>query len=278
MTAKFFNLAQMSTGTTGTGTVTLGPHTTNYRSFAAAGAVTGDVVPYAIIDGSASECGVGTLTIAGSVTTMTRTLTGSTTGALLNLSGGAIVSLTPRAEDLLTPTLTPPSWSVVSTAVSVNPAVSKTLYNVTGQVAPVTITLPSAPIPGDAVAVFMADLVTANTLTVDAGSGRTIAGYGQTDVVITRYTFRVYRCIAALTWVVESNQTAKGTATLTANATSTIVTNASCTTGSHISLSPITAHAANGLTSTYWIAGNGSFTIYHASNTYTDRNYTYAIL
>ena len=100
MTTKFFNLAQMTTATTGAGTVTLGLPTTNYRSFAAAGAMTGDIVPYSILDGSSSECGVGTLTIAGSVTTMTRTLTGSTTGALLNLSGGAIVSLTPRAEDL----------------------------------------------------------------------------------------------------------------------------------------------------------------------------------
>jgi hypothetical protein len=209
MTAKLFNLAQMTTATTGTGTVTLGLPTTNYRSFAAAGAVTGDVVPYAIIDGSASECGVGTLTIAGSVTTMTRTLTGSTTGALLDLSGGAIVSLTPRAEDLTTPTLTAPSWSVVTTAANVAVAVSKTLYNVTGQTTPVTITLPSAPVIGDAVALFMADAVTANTLTVDAGSGRAIRGYGRTHVIATQYAYYVYRCTAALTWVVESDSTTK---------------------------------------------------------------------
>jgi hypothetical protein len=96
---KLVNLAQMTTPTVGTGQITMGAATTTYRTFAAAGIVNGDTVSYSILDSGQREYGTGVITVVGSIMTMTRVLRGSTTGSLLNLSGGAVVSLTPAAED-----------------------------------------------------------------------------------------------------------------------------------------------------------------------------------
>lgn len=94
--AKLFNLARMGTSTTGTGTITLGSAVSGHITFASAGAVTGDVVSYGIIDGTAAEVGIGTYTASG--TTLTRTLVNSTTGSLLSLSGSAQVFVTDLAS------------------------------------------------------------------------------------------------------------------------------------------------------------------------------------
>lgn len=69
---------------------------------------------------------------------------------------------------------------------------------------------------------------------------------------------------------------ANGTVTLAASATSTVVTATNCAAGSSVSLNPTTANAAAALSTTYSIAGNGVFTVHHASNTQTDRTFTYA--
>lgn len=101
---KLYNLARMTTATTGTGTITLGSAVSGYLSFASAGVSSGDVVSYAVNDGSNSEIGYGTYTTAG--TTLTRTVVKSTnSNTAINLSGTAQVFITPRAEDLsnLTP-------------------------------------------------------------------------------------------------------------------------------------------------------------------------------
>jgi hypothetical protein len=97
--SKLFNLAEMTTATTGTGTVTLGSATSGRITFAAAGAVNGDIVKYGIRDGTASEVGVGTYSSTGP--TLTRTLRNSTTGSLLNLSGSAEVFITDLNDDHL---------------------------------------------------------------------------------------------------------------------------------------------------------------------------------
>lgn len=103
--AKLYNLARMSTATTGTGTITLGSAATvngiTYLSFAAAGVANGDIVRYAIADTGASEEGYGTYTSAG--TTLTRNVTVSTnSNNAINLSGSAQVFITGSAEDIVT--------------------------------------------------------------------------------------------------------------------------------------------------------------------------------
>jgi hypothetical protein len=96
--AKLFPLARMSTATTGTGTITLGSAVTGYLTFAQAGVSDGDIVRYAIKDGSNSEIGIGTYTAAG--TTLSRTVEKSTnSNAAINLSGVAEVFITPSNKD-----------------------------------------------------------------------------------------------------------------------------------------------------------------------------------
>ncbi len=102
--AKLYNLARMTTATTGTGTITLGSAVAGFLSFVSAGIADGDVITYAIQDGSNSEIGRGTYTASGA--TLTRSVLKSTnSNALISLSGSAQVFITPAAEDFLSPGL-----------------------------------------------------------------------------------------------------------------------------------------------------------------------------
>lgn len=97
--AKLYNLARMTTATTGPGTITLGSAVSGFLTFALAGVANGDVVAYAIKDGASSEIGTGTYTSAG--TTLTRSVTKSTnSNSAISLSGTAEVFISPRAEDI----------------------------------------------------------------------------------------------------------------------------------------------------------------------------------
>ena len=97
-TAKLYNLARMTTATTGTGTITLGSAATGFISFATAGVSDGESITYAIEDGNNREIGRGTYTAAG--TTLTRSVLKSTNaGSAINLSGSAQVFITDAAED-----------------------------------------------------------------------------------------------------------------------------------------------------------------------------------
>lgn len=100
--AKLYNLAGMSTATTGTGTITLGSAMYGHLTFAQAGVADGDTVTYAIKDGAASEIGRGVYTASG--TTLTRTpLKSTNSNSAINLSGSAEVFITPAAEDIIEP-------------------------------------------------------------------------------------------------------------------------------------------------------------------------------
>lgn len=117
MAGKLYNLARMTTATTGTGTITLGSAASGFLSFAAAGIADGDVISYAIKDGSNSEIGTGTYTASG--TTLSRTVTKSTnSNTAISLSGSAVVFITPRAEDFYLPGI-PQGRLTLSTGVKV---------------------------------------------------------------------------------------------------------------------------------------------------------------
>lgn len=96
----FVNRARMTTGTTGTGTITLGSAVSGFQSFADAGITNGQTVRYVIEDGTGFEIGTGTYTSSG--TTLSRSVEeSSNSDSALNLSGSALVFVTVAATDVL---------------------------------------------------------------------------------------------------------------------------------------------------------------------------------
>ena len=98
--AKLYNLARMTTATTGTGTITLGSAVASYVTFALAGVQNGDTVTYAIVDGSNREVGRGVYTSVGTTLTRATILESTNANAAINLSGSAEVFITAAAEDI----------------------------------------------------------------------------------------------------------------------------------------------------------------------------------
>jgi hypothetical protein len=110
---KLANRARMTTPTTGTGTLTLGPPVDAFQSFAAAGVANGDVVRYVIEDGSAWEIGTGTYAAAGP--TLTRSpLESSAGGAAIALTGLASVFIAATTEDFEARNHRPPVFAGLS--------------------------------------------------------------------------------------------------------------------------------------------------------------------
>jgi hypothetical protein len=136
-TPLLYNLVKMTTATTGSGTITLGSAVGTFRSFATAGVPDGALVRYAIADPGLAptqrEYGTGVYTASG--TTLTRVLGGSSTGALLNLSGAAHVAITVMAEDV-----EPPRQHIVTTSPYVcSDAYDDFLINMSAAVCAVTL-------------------------------------------------------------------------------------------------------------------------------------------
>ena len=108
MGLRYYNLARMTTSTTGTGTITLDAAATGFVSFAVAGAVDGDKIAYVIEDPVAGhEVGWGVYTAAAQ--SITRNVTISSSGTLpISLSGAAVVSSAIGLTDMSIPlTATP---------------------------------------------------------------------------------------------------------------------------------------------------------------------------
>jgi hypothetical protein len=101
MASAYGDLVVQATATTGTGTMTLGLAVAPYLTSAQAGFRDGDTVDYSIIDGTSnSESGYGVL--GGSQTTLTRNpLFSTNSNAAINLSGGAIVRITPLQRSMV---------------------------------------------------------------------------------------------------------------------------------------------------------------------------------
>jgi hypothetical protein len=98
--AKLFNLAKMTTSTTGAGTISLGTAVSGFLSFSAAGAANADVLSYGISDGANSEVGFGTYGTAGTTLARTTIINSTNSGSAIDLSGTAVVFITPLRQDI----------------------------------------------------------------------------------------------------------------------------------------------------------------------------------
>ncbi|MGO9768231.1 MAG: hypothetical protein ACLPSW_01495, partial [Roseiarcus sp.] len=88
-------------GTPGTAAITVGSAVSGFQLPAAAGAANGQLVPYVIADtGGAWEYGRGTYSSTGPALTRTQIIASSNSGAAINATSAAVVTVTLLMEDL----------------------------------------------------------------------------------------------------------------------------------------------------------------------------------
>lgn len=100
-----------------------------------------------------------------------------------------------------------------------------------------------------------------------------------TATVLQREEKDPLKIVGAIQELTKGRSNAVGSFTLTASATSTVVTAMNCGSDSYPFLIPLTANAAAALGTTYISAiDNGSFTVTHANNSQTDRDFGFVCL
>ena len=98
--AKLYNLARMTTTTTGSDVITLGTAVAGRLDFETAGVSDGETISYGIVEGNNSEVGRGVY--GGSGSTLTRSVLSSTNGGSpIVLTGSGHVFIPALAEDML---------------------------------------------------------------------------------------------------------------------------------------------------------------------------------
>jgi hypothetical protein len=162
--AKLFNRAKVNTATVGTGTMTLGAAVSSaFCTFAEAGVANGDAVSYVIENGNDFEIGIGTYTSAG--TTLSRDAVrlskiGGTAGtSKINLSGSAIVYLSPSKEDISETILTLSDGATINWSMAGSRMAQVTLGGNRNMAAP------SNMVPGSAILIIKQDATGSRTLT-----------------------------------------------------------------------------------------------------------------
>jgi hypothetical protein len=128
MAVALFDLTGVATGTTGTGSITLGSALPGHSLFADAGVSDGDEVRYLIKDGSNRELGTGTYTASGTVlsrdTVHASIISGVRGTTKLTLSGAAEVYLVSSSGDFGGGGLIPISTTVASSDAAVDIALT----------------------------------------------------------------------------------------------------------------------------------------------------------
>ena len=98
--AKLYNLARMTTASTGTGNVTLGSAVPGFLTFAQAGVASGEVISYVIEEGTNREIGRTFYLSSGPTISRDIVLKSTNSNAKISLSGNAQVFIAAAAEDL----------------------------------------------------------------------------------------------------------------------------------------------------------------------------------
>lgn len=120
---KLYNLARMTTATTGTGTITLGSAATVngvlYLTFAQAGISNSETVMYGIADTNNSEVGYGVYTSAGTTLSRAAILRSTNSNTAISLSGSAQVFILGLAEAALVGPVVPQGRLTLTTGTPV---------------------------------------------------------------------------------------------------------------------------------------------------------------